>query len=132
MTYNWHDCRRVGLLRIKTGVSTHPHTDIQQGWYAGINTLLHWALLRHFINSFITWSYQDNFVYSCVRQSNFVYTSSLLISLFIPVSHRFSCLYQSLFIENTSAPVEVSVWLGGITQKSVCVAFCVQDAVQVE
>ena len=24
--------------------------------------------------------------------------------LFIPVSHRFSCLYQSLFIEYTSAP----------------------------
>ena len=109
-----------------------PSSDIQQGWYAGIDIPLHWVLLRHFINSFITWSYQDNFVYSCVRQSNFVYTSSLLIFLFIPVSHRLLCLYQSLFIEYTSAPVEVSVWLGGITQKSVYGAFCVQDAVQVE
>ena len=51
-----------------------------------------------------------------------VYTSQSYIALFIPVR---------LFIEYTSAPVEVSVWLGGITLKSVCVAFCVQDAVQV-
>ena len=51
-----------------------------------------------------------------------VYTSQSWIALFIPVR---------LFIEYTNAPVEVSVWLGGITLKSVCVAFCVQDAVQV-
>ena len=68
-----------------------PSSDIQQGSYAGINIPLHWVLLRHFINSFITWSYN-----SCVRQSNFVYTSSLLIFLFIPVSHRLLCLYQSV------------------------------------
>ena len=107
-----------------------PSSDIQQGWYAGINIPLHWVLLRHFINLFITWSYN-----SCVRQSNFVYTSQLLIFLFIPVSHIFLCLYQSfinLFIGYTSAPVEVSVWLGGTTQKSVYGASCVQDAVQVE
>ena len=72
-----------------------------------------------------------------------------MTTLFIPVSYGFSfihqsfifCLYQSyvillipvfLFIEYTSAPVEVSVWLGGITLKSVYGAFCVQDAVQVE
>ena len=75
--------------------------------------------------------------------------------LYIPVCHRFSsvyiishiflCLYQLvihffvytshsliLFIGYTSAPVEVSVWLGGTTLKSVYGAFCVQDAVQVE
>ena len=50
--------------------------------------------------------------------------------LFIPVINDF-LVYTSLFIEYTSAPVEVSVWLGGITLKSVYGAFCVQDAVQV-
>ena len=109
-----------------------PSSDIQQGWNAGINIPLHWVLLRHFINLFITWSYN-----SCVRQSNFVYTSSLLIfSVYTSQSYSlFLCLYQSfinLFIGYTSAPVEVSVWLGGTTQKSVYGASCVQDAVQVE
>ena len=96
---------------------------MQQGWYAGITIPLHWVLLCHFTNLFIALSYQDNFVYSFVIPGQF-------------------CLYQSvidflvytilLFIGYTSAPVEVSVWLGGITQKSVYCAFCVQDAVPVE
>ena len=55
----------------------------------------------------------------------------------------FFCLYQrqrllvytsviGMFIKYTSAPVEVSVWLGGKLLKSVYGAFCVQDAVQVK
>ena len=31
-----------------------PSSDIQQGWYAGINIPLHWVLLRHLIKLFIT------------------------------------------------------------------------------
>ena len=54
--------------------------------------------------------------------------------LFIPASETF-LVYTSvigMFIKYTSAPVEVSVWLGGKLLKSVYGAFCVQDAVQVE
>ena len=56
------------------------------------------------------------------------------ISLFIPVQSSITFVYTShySFIEYTSAPVEVSVWLGGIPLKSVYGAFCVQDALQVE
>ena len=70
----------------------------------------------------------------CVRQSELAYQC-----------HRLFCLYQrqrlfflfipallELFIKYTSAPVEVSVWLGGKALKSVFVAFCVQDAVKDE
>ena len=54
--------------------------------------------------------------------------------LLIPVQSSITFVYTShySFIEYTSAPVEVSVWLGGTTLKSVYGAFCVQDAVQVE
>ena len=54
--------------------------------------------------------------------------------LFIPASETLF-VYTSvidLFIKYTSAPVEVSVWLGGKLLKSVYHAFCVQDAVQAE
>ena len=78
---------------------------------------------------FISLSHLDNFVYTSHLWILFIYQSwifclyqSYLFSLFIPV---FVYIY-------TSAPVEVSVWLGGITLKSVYDAFCVQDAVQVE
>ena len=60
-------------------------------------------------------------VYQCHRLP-FAYTSHQF--LFIPVIYSFT--------EYTSAPVEVSVWLGGITRKSVSFAFCVQDAVKAE
>ena len=53
----------------------------------------------------------------------FAYTSHQFV--FIPVIYI-------LFTEYTSAPVEVSVWLGGITRKSVFFAACVQDAVKAE
>ena len=62
----------------RTGVSTHPHTDIQQGWYAGINIPLHWVLLGHFTTLFITLSYQDSFAYSFVIQSNFCLYQSVI------------------------------------------------------
>ena len=60
-------------------------------------------------------------VYQCHRLP-FAYTSHQFV--FIPVIYS--------FIEYTSAPVEVSVWLGSITLKSVFVAFYVQDAVKAE
>ena len=76
---------------------------------------------------------EQSCIYQCHRLFLFIPVSS--ISLFIPVSHHFF-VYTShsliLFIGYTSAPVEVSVWLGGTTLKSVYGAFCVQDAVQVE
>ena len=54
--------------------------------------------------------------------------------MLIPVQSLITFVYTShySFIEYTSAPVEVSVWLGGITLKSVCVAFFVQDAGKAE
>ena len=55
--------------------STAGLTGIMTGITTGINIPLHWVLLCHFTNLFITSSYQDNFVYSFVIQSNFVYTS---------------------------------------------------------
>ena len=78
----------------------------------------------------------------CVRQSELAYQGHRLFCLY--QRQRLSCLYQrqrlflfipallELFIKYTSAPVEVSVWLGGKALKSVFVAFCVQDAVKDE
>ena len=78
----------------------------------------------------------------CVRQSELAYQCHRL-SVYTSV-RDFSCLYQrqrlflfipallEMFIKYTSAPVEVSVWLGGKSLKSVYVAFCVQDAVKAE
>ena len=51
--------------------------------------------------------------------SIFVYTShQFLFFLFIPV------INFTLFIKYTSAPVEMSIWLGGTTLKSASDAFC--------
>ena len=69
----------------------------------------------------------------CVRQSELVYTS--VIDSLVYTSVRDFFVYTSvidLFIKYTSAPVEVSVWLGGKLLKSIYGAFCVQDAVQDE
>ena len=72
-------------------------------------------------------------IYQCVIDF-FLLIPVSSISLFIPVQSSITFVYTShySFIEYTSAPVEVSVWLGGIPLKSVYGAFCVQDAVQVE
>ena len=54
------------------------------------------------------------------------------LSLLIPVQSSITFVHTSvidLFIKYTSAPVEVSVWLGGKLLKNVYGASCVQDAV---
>ena len=66
----------------------------------------------------------DFSVYTSVRDF-LVYYQRQRLFLFIPA-------LLELFIKYTSAPVEVSVWLGGKALKSVFVAFCVQDAVKDE
>ena len=70
-----------------------PSSDIQQGWYAGINIPLHWVLLSHFTNLFITWSYDR-----CVRQSNFVHTSlSYIFFLYQSVIYCFVYTSQIVY-----------------------------------
>ena len=106
-----------------------PLSDIQQGWYAGINSTSPLGIAGHF---------QQDCLYmgpcNAVSDRANLHTSAI----------DFFCLYQrqrlflfipallEMFIKYTSAPVEVSVWLGGKLLKSVYVAFCVQDAVQDE
>ena len=116
----------------------------------GNNWCLHTPSHRH-TEGLVCWCYYTPFhwVLLCHVYRLFIYLCHTWTTLFIPVSygfrlyisHIFFCLYQSyvilfilvfLFIKYTSAPVEVSVWLGGTTLKSVYGAFCVQDAVQVE
>ena len=119
-------------------VSTHLHQTYSRAGMLVLNIPLHWVLLGHFKKLFII-----GVIQCCIRQSNFVYTSCHRPSLLIPVVINFLVYTSSVinyfvytshysFIEYTSAPVEVSVWLGGTTLKSVYGAFCVQDAVQVE
>ena len=60
---------------------------------------------------------------------DFVYIS-VIDFLFIPVILIFF-VYTSFVYMIHQRPVEVSVWLGGTTLKTVYGAFCVQDAVQV-
>ena len=106
-----------------------PSSDIQQGWCAGINYTSPLG---------IAGSLQQDCLYMgviqcCVRQSELVYTG--VIDFLVYTSVRDFFVYTSvidLFIKYTSAPVEVSVWLGGKLLKSVYGAFCVQDAVQDE
>ena len=106
-----------------------PPSDIQQGWYAGINSTSPLGIAGHF---------QQDCLYMgpCNAVSDRANLHTSVIDFF--------CLYQrqrlflfipvllEMFIKYTSAPVEVSVWLGGKLLKSVYGAFCVQDAVQVE
>ena len=106
-----------------------PSSDIQQGWYAGIN----YTSPLGITGSLSTRLFIYGAIQCCVRQSELVYQYRRLF-LFIPASETF-LVYTSvigMFIKYTSAPVEVSVWLGGKLLKSVYGAFCVQDAVQVE
>ena len=113
-----------------------PLSDIQQGWYAGITSPLG-----------IAGYFQQDCLYSgpcnAVSDRANLHTSVIDFSVYTSVRdflvytsvRDFSCLYQrywNLFIKYTSAPVEVSVWLGGKALKSVFVAFCVQDAVKDE
>ena len=89
----------------------------------------------------ITVSRYRLFIYLGHLFNNFAYTSQLLILclytsygffLSIPViTFLFIPVINQLFIQHTSAPVEMSVWLGGRALMSAYDAFCVQDAVQV-
>ena len=106
-----------------------PSSGIQQGWYAGIN----YTSPLGITGSLSTRLFIYGAIQCCVRQSELVYQYRRLF-LFIPASEIF-LVYTSvigMFIKYTSAPVEVSVWLGGKLLKSVYGAFCVQDAGQVE
>ena len=69
----------------------------------------------------------------CVRQSELAYQCHRLFCLYLRQRlFLFIPALLEMFIKYTSAPVEVSVWLGGKSLKSVYVAFCVQDAVKAE
>ena len=106
-----------------------PSSDIQQGWYAGIN----YTSPLGIAGSLSTRLFIYGGPYNAVSDRANLYTS-VIDFLFIPASETLF-VYTSvidLFIKYTSAPVEVSVWLGGKLLKSVYGAFCVQDAVQVE
>ena len=67
-----------------------PSSDIQQGWYAGINIPLHWVLPSHFINLFI-----NLVIRSLCQTEQFRLYQFVIDFLFIPVSHILLCLYQS-------------------------------------
>ena len=70
MIYVEMDC-----YALETGVSTHTHTDIQKGWYAGVNIPLPLGVTASRYRLFISLSHQDNFVY----------TSQLWIFVYTPV-----------------------------------------------
>ena len=78
----------------------------------------------HVTDLFIAWSYTAKL---CLYQSLFL-TLFIPVTLFVYTSHQFLLFIPvinfALFIKYTSAPVEVSVWLGGTMLKSAYDAFC--------
>ena len=109
----------TGVIQTRhTHTVSHRHTGRLVCWY-------YWSI-NFSTPSTGSRSHRLNFVYSSfchllflfiktVTQTIIVYTSYWCF-LSIPVKDEF-CLYQSvikkMFIYHTSAPVEVSVWLGG-------------------
>ena len=106
-----------------------PSSDIQQGWYAGINYTSPLGIAGSLSTRLFIYG---GHTMLCQTERTCIPVSETF--LFIPASETLF-VYTSvidLFIKYTSAPVEVSVWLGGKLLKSVYGASCVQDAVQVE